>query len=271
MQGKVYIIGTGPGDPELITWKGVKILRKADVVILNLWTPPELLKEVRKDAVVHDWRHDPGFRSLEESWRKLKPDDYDNEEDKHWKPIKEAFSRFDKYRIDAALSGKLVVDLILGTPAIYERTFRKVSEYEKRNIPYEIVPGLTAALSVPTLAGIPLTCMQEDKKNGKSYSTIAIVPGMDESKKGHSFKPDWKSIVAMDTVVFLVPEKNIRNICVKMIAAGKSPDVPVAIIERGSLPDQRVTVGTLEKIEYLPEELKVPALLVIGETISYRI
>ena len=271
MQGKVYIIGTGPGDPELITWKGVKILRKADVVILNLWTPPELLKEVRKDAVVHDWRHDPGFRSLEESWRKLKPGDYDNEEDKHWKPIKEAFSRFDKYRIDAALSGKLVVDLILGTPAIYERTFRKVSEYEKRNIPYEIVPGLTAALSVPTLAGIPLTYMQEDKKNGKSYSTIAIVPGMDESKKGHSFKPDWKSIAAMDTVVFLVPEKNIRNICVKMIAAGKSPDVPVAIIERGSLPDQRVTVGTLEEIEDLPEDLKVPALLVIGETVSYRI
>ena len=272
MKGKVYIIGTGPGDPELITWKGLKILRKADVVILNLWTPPELLKEVRDEAVVYDWRQEPGFRSLEASWKDSKPGDHDDPEDKHWKPIKEVFSRFDKYRIDAALSGKTVADLILGTPAVFERTFWKVREYEEQGIPYEIVPGLTAALSVPTLAGIPLTYMPQDKDdNKKSCSTIAIAPGMTKSRKGHKFELDWKSIATMDTVVFMVSEKNIRNICLKLIDAGKSSDMPVAVIERGSLPDQRVTVGTLANMEDLPKDLKVPALVVVGETVSYRI
>jgi siroheme synthase len=271
LQGKIYIIGTGPGDPELVTWKGLKIIRKADVVLLNLWTPPELLNEVREDATIYDWREEPAFQKLEQSWQKVTPDDNDNSKDTFWESIKEAFAKYDKYRIDAALSGKLVADLILGTPAIFERTFWKVEEYKKLDIPYEIVPGLSAALSVPTLAGIPLTYMHKDENGGKSYATLAVVPGMDKSRKGQSFELDWKSVAKMDTVVFMVSEKNVHKICSKMIEAGRSPDVPMAVIERGSLSDQKTTVGTLAKVPDSDKDLKVPALLVIGETVSYKI
>ncbi len=270
MQGKVYIIGAGPGDPELITWKGLKVLRKADVVVLNLWAPPELLKEARDDAVVYDWRKEQGFRSLDESWNTIKPENHDDPDDAFWKPVKEAFSKFDQYRIDAALSGKIVADLILGTPVIFERTVWKVREYKKQNIPFEVVPGLTAALAVPTLAGIPLTYMPENKDEGKGCTSIAIAPGMKKSGNGHKFTLDWESLKDMDTVVFMVSEKNIADIRRRLVDAGRSPDTPAAVIEHGSLADQRITVGTLDRMDNLPEDLRAPALLVVGETVSHR-
>ena len=239
-KGKVFLVGAGPGDPGLMTVKGLETLKKADVVIYDYLADRSFLQHAREDAEIIYVGKKGGNHTL--------PQD-----------------KINKLIVEKALEGKMIVRLKGGDPFIFGRGGEEAQELIQDNIPFEIVPGITSAIAVPAYAGIPLT-------HRKCTSTVAFITGHeDPTKKGSDI--EWGKIATgIGTLVFLMGVGNLKNITNKLIKNGRNPDTPVAVIRWGTTPKQETVTGTLDSIvaEVKKAGLKPPAIIVVGDVVSLR-
>jgi uroporphyrinogen III methyltransferase / synthase len=238
--GKVYLVGAGPGDPGLLTLKGKACIRRADVVIYDYLANPSFLDYARKDARRIYVGKKGGAHTMSQ----------------------EAINRL---IIEEAEAGHVVVRLKGGDPFIFGRGGEEAQELIKSRVAFEVVPGVTSAISVPAYAGIPLT-------HRNHTPTVAFITGHEDPEKGQSTVAWDRLATGAGTLVFLMGVGNLSRISERLITNGRAPHTPVAVIERGTLPDQRTVVGTLETIARLADETRIrpPAVIVVGEVVRLR-
>ena len=239
-QGKVYLVGAGPGDPDLITVKGRECLKKADVIVYDHLASGKLLKYIREDAETIYVGKQEGCHTL--------PQDEMN-----------------KLIVAKAKEGLVVVRLKGGHPFIFGRGGEEAEALAQAKVPFEVVPGITSAIAAPASAGIPLT-------HRKYAASVGFVTGHEDPTKPHS-TVDWSKLATgVDTLVILMGMKNLPEIAGQLIAAGRDPKTPVAVVRWGTTPQQTTLVGTLDTIAAQVEEagLKPPAAIVVGEVVKLR-
>lgn len=238
--GKVYLIGAGPGDPGLITVKGLECVKKADVIIYDYLANERLLDHRRPDAELIYVGKQGGRHTLPQA-------------------------EINTLIVKRAKEGKIVARLKGGDPFIFGRGGEEAEELVENGVPFEIVPGVTAATAVPTYAGIPLT-------HREHTASVAFVTGHEDPAKPES-KVHWEKIATgIGTLVFFMGMKNLRSIIDNLVSNGRSQDTPVALIQWGTRTDQRVVNGTLKDIELKVKAAKLgpPAIIVVGEVVKLR-
>jgi len=238
-QGRVYIIGAGPGDPGLITLRGVECIREADVVIYDHLVNPEILRHARPDAR----RIYAGKRGGEHT---LVQDE------------------INRRLVEEAGNGAVVARLKGGDPFIFGRGGEEAEVLREAGIPFEVVPGVSSAIAVPAYAGIPLT-------HRNHAASVAFVTGHENPNKGRS-DIDWPKLAGIGTLVFLMGVKNLPAIAENLIRCGKEPSTPAALIRWGTTPDQQTLTGTLGDIARKAKEghFSPPAVFVIGDVVGLR-
>lgn len=238
-KGKVFLVGAGPGDLELITVKGKRLLEEADVIIYDYLANPMLLKYAKPDAELIY----VGKRTKEHTV------DQDN---------------INKIIVKKALEGKKVVRLKGGDPFVFGRGGEEAQILVKEGIEFEVVPGVTSGIAAPMYAGIPLTMRGVN-------ATVAFATGHEAEDKQLSYL-DWNALAGMGTLVFYMGVKNLPIISKSLIDAGKQKDTPVAIIRWGTYPYQKVHTSTLSKIAGGEDltGIKPPAIIVIGDVVKMR-
>ena len=240
MTGKVYLVGAGPGDPGLFTIKGLELLRKADVVMYDALANPELLKECRPDAEVID----AGKRARDHHLSQ-------------WQT--------NELLVKYAKEGKLVVRLKGGDPFLFGRGAEEAEELRKAGAEVHVVPGVSSSISVPELAGIPVT--------HRDYASLVTFITGHEKADRETDRIDWRALVGgHGTLVIMMGLGNAGRISSELIAGGMSPDTPAAVISKGSTPDQRVAVTTVEGLESAIKDngLEPPGIMVIGSVAKVR-
>lgn len=238
--GNVYLVGAGPGDPDLITVKGMKCLKQADVIIYDHLASAKLLKHAKPDAKTIYVGKEQGSHTL--------PQDEMN-----------------KLLVEQAKQGSTVVRLKGGHPFIFGRGGEEAEALAEAKIPFEIVPGITSAIAAPAYAGIPLT-------HRRYSASVGIVTGHEDPTKPHS-TVDWSRLaVGVGTLVILMGVKNLAKITEELISAGRDPKTPVALVQWGTTPQQITVVGTLETIVAQADaaELTPPVAIVVGEVVRLR-
>ncbi len=226
--GSVALVGGGPGDPDLITVRGRRLLAQADVVITDRLGPRELLIALPADVEIVE---------------------AGKARDNHTLPQAE----INALLVSLARQGKRVVRLKGGDPFVFGRGGEELAACVEAGIACEVVPGITSAIAVPAAAGIPVTYRA-------LASQFTVVTGHDNL--------DWSRLAAVGgTLVILMGATRVDRIAKELLVGGLVPSVPVAVVENGTLPDQRTTVGTLETIGDLAASVGVqaPAVLVVGE------
>lgn len=239
-EGKVYLVGAGPREPDLVTVRAVECLKRADVVIYDFLAAPELLKHVREGA--------------ETIYVGKKGGDHTLSQDK-----------INEVMVARAKQGRTIVRLKGGDPFIFGRGGEEAEVLAEAGIQFEVVPGVTSAVAAPAYAGIPLT-------HRLYTSTVAFVTGHEDPTKKHS-SIDWSKLATgVGTLVFLMGVKNLAKIAERLMAAGRDPETPVAVVRWGTTPQQTTVVGTLDTIvaEVQAADLKPPATIVVGEVIKLR-
>lgn len=240
----VFLVGAGPGDPALLTLRGARCLGKADVVLYDYLVNPHVLEHAASGAeLLCLGRHG----TLGQGGDRLIPQDEIN-----------------RLMIEHARAGRTVVRLKGGDPAVFAHVAEEIEALESAGIPYEIVPGITAALAAGSHAGIPIT-------HGESASALAIVTGQERCGKADS-NLDFTALAAFPgTLVFYMGMTTARAWTGSLLAAGKPADTPVAIIRRCSWPDQqtiRCTLGEIaERIE--SAHMRPPAIVVVGQAVAF--
>jgi uroporphyrin-III C-methyltransferase len=230
----VYIVGAGPGDPDLITVKGLACLRRADVVLYDRLAPRELLAEARPGAELIDVGKQP---------------------QRHRRSQDQINARL----IARARAGLTVVRLTGGDPFVFGRGGEECQALAAAGIPFEVVPGVSSAIAVPAYAGIPVT------QRGVSTAFTVLT--------GHTAEDDsfeWEAVPGAGTLVLLMGVRHLAEITRRLIEHGRSPDTPAAVIQHGTTPDQRVVVGTLANIAERASTIESPATTVIGEVVALR-
>jgi uroporphyrinogen III methyltransferase/synthase len=238
--GKVYLVGAGPGDPGLITVKGLDCIRKADVIIYDYLASPALLAHVGEDAETIYVGKKGGDHTLSQDG-------------------------INALIVEKARTGLTVTRLKGGDPFIFGRGGEEAEVLIAAGIPFEIVPGVTSAIAAPAYAGIPLT-------HRKFTSTVAFITGHEEPGKDES-NIDWPSLAkGIGTLVFLMGVKNLPHIVRQLTENGKPADTPVALVRWGTTTRQTTVVGTLATIVQRVEaaRLKSPAIIVVGEVVRLR-
>lgn len=234
-QGAVYLVGAGPGDPELMTLRGMRLLQQADVVVYDRLIPTEALDWCREQCE----RIDVG---------------------KHANHHRVPQRQINQLLVDRASRGQLVVRLKGGDPFVFGRGTEELDACRNASIPCYVVPGVSSSLSAPAAAGIPVTC------RGISRS-FAVVTGHTDPKLGrYSFEFD--ALAKMDTIVLLMARKNLDEIATGLIQAGLDPTTPAASIENATCFNQRVVADVVSKIAAAVQTggLSSPLVTVIGET-----
>ncbi len=240
MQGKVYLVGAGPGDPKLITLKGMEAIKKADVIIYDRLAHPSLLEYAKKTAELIYVGKSPNQHTL----------------------LQEEINQL---LVEKAREKGVVTRLKGGDPTVFGRVGEEALELAKAKIPFEIVPGITSAIAVPAYAGIPVT-------NRGYTSSLAIVTGHEDPTKNES-DINWEKIsTATGTIIFLMGVSNLRLIRDKLIENGRSENTSVALIRWGTRVEQQTVTGTLQNIVTRVEEanLTSPAIIIIGEVVKLR-
>ncbi|UFS71685.1 uroporphyrinogen-III C-methyltransferase [Geomonas sp. RF6] len=239
-EGFVYLVGAGPGDPGLITVKGRDCLAKAEVVLYDYLANDDLLRLAPAGAeLIYAGKIGGGHNSDQQKINEL--------------------------LVEKARSGRQVVRLKGGDPFIFGRGGEECLALEAAGIPFEVVPGITAAIGASSYAGIPLThrCIA---------TSVAFVTGHESPEKENS-QIDWERLsLGSGTVVFYMGVKNLPQIAQNMISHGRPAETPVALIRWGTRPEQEVLVGTLENIAEKAREagFRAPAITVVGEVVSLR-
>ena len=234
---KVYLTGAGPGDLELLTLKALRVIKEADIIIYDRLANADILQEVKSGCEFLYVGKADGHHTL--------PQDEINET-----------------IYQASLKHKIVVRLKGGDPFVFGRGGEEALYLKERETTYEIIPGISSAISVPAYAGIPVT--------HRGISTaFKVVTGHISSDKNSS-NIHWKDLQSDDTIIFLMGLKNLHIICQKLMSMGKPHDYPVAVISKGTTPEQKVLVGTLEDIVEKAKGLPTPALIVVGKVVNLR-
>lgn len=233
--GEVFLIGAGPGDPDLMTFKAVRLLQSADVVLYDRLVSTPILELARRDAeriYVGKSRAD------------------------HAVPQ----PQINQLLVDLAQQGKRVVRLKGGDPFIFGRGGEEIELLATHGIPFQVVPGITAANGAACYAGIPLT--------HRDYAqSVRFVTG---HLKSDSSDHDWSQFQSTsETLVFYMGLAGLPVICKQLLDVGRSPDTPIAMVERGTLVDQRVLVGTLETMTEIVQlqKPKAPTLIIVGDVV----
>ena len=232
--GTVYLVGAGPGDGALMTVRAVELIASADVVLHDRLIPPDALDGARADAVIVDVGKIGGGVHV--------PQDVTT-----------------GLMLEHALAGRSVVRLKGGDPFVFGRGGEEALACRERGVPFEVVPGVTAAIGAAAYAGIPVT------QRGLA-SAVAFVTGHEDPAKPGT-QVDWGALAAFPgTLVLYMGVRQLERIAERLIAAGRASDEPAAIIERGTFPDERVIAGTLGSIARLAAEAQVitPAVAVVG-------
>jgi uroporphyrin-III C-methyltransferase/precorrin-2 dehydrogenase/sirohydrochlorin ferrochelatase len=234
--GNVALIGCGPGDPDLLTFRALRLMQQADVVLYDRLVAPEIVDLARKDA--------------ERIYVGKKRDQHTLQQES-----------INDLLIRLAKDGKRVVRLKGGDPFIFGRGGEEIQSLSSEGISFQVVPGITAASGCASYAGIPLT--HRDYAQSCQFVTGHLKDG--------SVDLDWKSLVHENqTVVIYMGLVGLRNICEELIAHGMSKNMPVALIQQGTTIDQEVLIGTLETLPDLAdnETIKPPTLIIIGEVVT---
>ena len=234
---KVYLTGAGPGDIELLTIKALKTIQKADIIIYDKLANPDILKEAKKNVKLIFVGKEKGNHSV--------PQDEINE-----------------IIYQSALKYETVVRLKGGDPFVFGRGAEEALYLKQRDIKFEIIPGITSAISVPAYAGIPVTC------RGVTPS-FRVVTGHRKASD-NMVDINWDSFIENETIVFLMGLHNIELIVTKLIEVGKAKDYPCAIISNGTTKKQKVIVGTLDNIVSKSKEALSPAIIIVGEVVNLR-
>ncbi len=237
-RGKVYLIGAGPGDPGLLTLKGKRCLEEADVVVYDYLANPRLLRYVRPDAELIYVGKQAGRHTLpqEEIGRLL---------------------------VERAALGMVVARLKGGDPFIFGRGGEEAEDLVAARIPFEVVPGVTAAVAAPAYAGIPLT-------HRDFTSTVAFVTGHEDPTKDATSIAWDRIATGIGTLVFFMGVGQLPEIAAKLMAHGRSPDTPAALIRWGTRAEQQVVTGTLADLPERCRGMRPPALIVVGEVVTLR-
>jgi len=239
-RGKVYLVGTGPGDPGLITVKGLKCLRKAEVIIYDRLIDDSLLDEAPAGAEKLYAGKGRGHHVMEQKEINL-------------------------LMVDKAREGKTVVRLKGGDPLVLGRGGEEAEVLAANHIPFEIVPGVSSAYAVPAYAGIPVT-------HRRLASSFTVITGHEDPGKGES-SIAWDRISAGgDTLVFLMGMANLAQIVSRLVQNGRPQSTPVAVISQGTSPKQQTIIGTLADIvtQAKQKNFEPPAVIVVGEVVRLR-
>jgi len=236
--GKVWLVGAGPGDPELLTLKAVRALAEADVVAYDELISDEILALA------------PALAERIPVGRRAKGCRYHEE-------------RIHPVVIERAHEGKVVVRLKGGDPYVFGRGGEEAQELSAEGIPFEVVPGISAALGAAAATGIPLT--HRDAASSVTFATAHAAQGDGDPKLA-------VTVPITGTVVLYMGLGRLRETARSLIAAGRPPETPVAVIAHATRPTQRTVIGTLDTIGDVVAhaELPAPALIVVGEVVSQR-
>jgi uroporphyrinogen III methyltransferase / synthase len=238
--GRVYLVGAGPGDPGLITVRGLEAIRRAEVLVHDRLVNPALLEEAPASALrVFAGKH-AGAHCLPQE-------------------------RINALLVEHARRGRIVVRLKGGDPFVFGRGGEEALALAAAGIQFEIVPGVSAAVAVPAYAGIPVT----HRGVGSSF---AVVTGHEDPTKDAT-AVDWARLAtAVDTLVVLMGVQSLPRIVAALLAHGRSPATPAALIQWGTTASQQTVLGTLGDIVERAEvaRLEPPVLTVIGEVVRLR-
>lgn len=234
--GKAFLVGAGPGRADWITVRGMEVLRQADVVIYDRLVAPELLNEVPLQAERIYVGKQPGHHSLSQ----------------------EAITAL---LVEHTRHGKQVVRLKGGDPFVFGRGGEEALALARAGLDFEVVPGISAALAVPGNAGIPVT------HRGLARA-FAVVTGHEDPASSDN-DTDWQALARIPTLVILMGLENVEVICQTLTAAGRAGDTPVAAIQDGSTPRQKVVITTLQSLPQAiaDQQLSTPVVIVIGEVV----
>jgi uroporphyrin-III C-methyltransferase/precorrin-2 dehydrogenase/sirohydrochlorin ferrochelatase len=237
-QGEVYLVGGGPGDPDLLTFRALRLMQQCDVCVYDKLVSPEVMELVRRDAeLIYVGKA----------------------RDQHTLPQEEINQLLAKL----ALEGKRVLRLKGGDPFIFGRGGEEIETLMQHNVPFQVVPGITAASGVASYAGIPLT--HRDYAQACLFITGHLKDG--------SVDLDWTAMVRpKQTLVIYMGLIGLESICQQLIENGMAASMPIAIVQQGTTQRQRVITGTLQD---MPEkvklaQLKAPCLIIIGEVVLLR-
>jgi uroporphyrin-III C-methyltransferase len=237
MMGCVYLVGAGPGDPGLITVRGLEILRSAEVVVFDALVNPELLCEC------------PGAEKIDVGKRSAN----------HKKTQEE----INELLVDLGEAGRTVVRLKGGDPFLFGRGAEEAEALRKAGVPVHVVPGISSSIAVPELAGIPVT-------HREHASMVTVITGHEKENGG---RVDWHMLAeSRGTLVVLMGMENAGGISRSLIAGGMDGGTPVGIVVSGTTDGQRTAVTTLERMEakIAEERLEPPGIIVIGDVVLAR-
>jgi uroporphyrin-III C-methyltransferase len=231
--GKVYLVGAGPGDPDLLTVRACRILQRAEVVLYDRLVSPGVLALANRGAELIYAGKNEGEQHQVQEW-------------------------INDQLLAHARRGKLVVRLKGGDPLVFGRGAEEWLLLTRHGIEVELVPGLSSALAVPNAAGIPLTF------RGLSRAFAVIT--------GHCATEgpiEWQRYAAVDTLVILMGVQRRAGIAAELIQAGRQPDEPTAFIERGTTPGERVVLTTLADIAAGTVDVEPPAVFIVGRVVEF--
>ncbi|PDM39771.1 uroporphyrinogen-III C-methyltransferase [Parageobacillus yumthangensis] len=237
--GKVYLVGAGPGDPELITVKGLKCIQQADVILYDRLINEELLSYAKKDAELIFCGKLPGYHTMQQE-------------------------TINHFLVRYAKKGKTVVRLKGGDPFVFGRGGEEAEALAKHGIEFEIVPGITSGIAAAAYAGIPVT-------HRDFSSSVAFITG--HKRKGSEEEIKWENLAkGIDTLAIYMGISNLPYICDQLTKYGKAPSTPVAVIQWGTTSEQRTVTATLSTIAEVvaKEKIENPSMIIIGNVVKLR-
>jgi uroporphyrin-III C-methyltransferase len=235
VKGKVYLVGAGPGDLDLMTVKGLRLIQEADVIYYDSLMNKEILKRAKPNCELIFCGKRCGNAEMTQE-------------------------EINKALVKSAEAGQLVVRLKGGDPFVFGRGGEEILALKFLRIPFEVVPGVSSSIAGPAYAGIPLT-------HRNISTSFAVITGHENPAKAES-QMDWAGIVGIQTLVFLMAVMNRKKIAIQLLANGRNGDESVAFVENATLPTQKVFRTTLAKVITENLEVKTPALMIVGDVVN---